>query len=513
MNTAAPSVELSVNETVSLAAADPEFFERVYFPRAVRSANAEGHHRMWAAFENPAYRFVNIKAARGWAKTTKTRIYLARRIAFSLSRTILLLSASQPHATRTIMWLRSQIEPKMGADGELHTSAFAQHFGLKPGRKWNEDDIEILHGIDERPIWVLGMGITGGVRGINFEDYRPDLIVLDDTLNDETSGTKEQRHKMSDLIFGAVRESLAPASEEPNAKMINLQTPLHPEDASMEMAQDPMWHTVEVPCWTLATMDAPIEQQVSSWPERYPTEELRAEKQNAIRTNKLSIFTREKEVRLISVESAAFKPTWLVRRPRVEILRVNSLNVLAIDPVPPPSDKALAKNLVKNDFEAHVVIGAKGGEYMVRDYAVNRGHDPNWSVHTALQLAREHKVSRIIVDATAYQRTLKWMLEQEMKRTGIYFFVKEFPDRRNKYNRITSTLSGISSQGRLIVGDDMVELISQFVEYGPGIAHDDILDALSMALSDIVNPFLELSTDDYTDISAEDEVHPLLRAP
>ena len=205
----APQVELSADEAVRLAAADPEFFERIYFPRAVRSRSAEGHRRMWDAFENPAKRFVNVKAARGWAKTTKTRIFIARRIAFSMSRTILLISASEPHSTRSVMWLRSQIEPKRGSDGQLHRSLFAQHFDLRPGRTWNESDIEIIHGVDDRPIWVLGLGITGGVRGVNFEDYRPDLIVLDDTLNDETAGTKEQRAKLSSLRRSCTAELAA----------------------------------------------------------------------------------------------------------------------------------------------------------------------------------------------------------------------------------------------------------------------------------------------------------------
>jgi hypothetical protein len=72
--------------------------------------------------------------------------------------------------------------------------------------------------------------------------------------------------------------------------------------------------------------------QESSWPERFTSIELRADKKAAIRRNKLSIFAREMECRLVSRETASFRPTWLLIRdyekPR------GCFSVLGIDPGP-----------------------------------------------------------------------------------------------------------------------------------------------------------------------------------
>lgn len=490
----APLVEVSSSELVRLSAADPFFFDRTFFGGAFRQEPAEGHRRMVAAIENPAYRLVNMRCARDWAKTTRARLAIARRVAFGLMRTGFYLGASEDHAARTVRWLKNRIEPKLDGRGNWKKPLYAEIYGLEPGDKWTDTEIEIKHRALDHPIWLKGAGMTGSIRGINFDDYRPDFIVCDDPLTDENTATREQREKTIDLLLGAVHNSLAPVSEEPNAKMLLLQTPLHPEDAEAEATNDPTWHSVIVPCWTPETMDAPLEEQESSWPARYSSETLRADKKSYIARNRLSIWTREKECRLISAETAAFKPEWLNyyedEPPRMTC-------VLSIDPVPPPSEIQLAKNLVGKDYEAHTVVGRFRDEYYLLDYRVNRGHEPNWSAVTALDLALRWRVMRINVETVAYQRVLVGILKQAMIRSGRHWLIKEFKSKQSKYNRITSTFAGIASHGKWRVHPRMIEFIAQWSEY-PRTAHDDLLDSASIGVADLANPYLELDDDEFS---------------
>jgi hypothetical protein len=114
--------------------------------------------------------------------------------------------------------------------------------------------------------------------------------------------------------------------------------------------------------------------------------------------------------------------------------------VLAIDPVPPPSERQKERGLQKKDFEAHYVWTRKGDEYHLCDFDRSRGHDPSWTVATAFRLARQWRVMRIVIDAVAYQRTLKWILDQEMRRHGIYYQVIPVADGMSKFNRIVGTI-------------------------------------------------------------------------
>src|SRR5690606_9118236 len=120
------------------------------------------------------------------------------------------------------------------------------------------------------------------------------------------AATLEQREKMKRLILDAVKNSLAPATEEPNAKLVLLNTPQHVDDVAMAAQSDPDFVTIIRGCWTEETKELPLDQQESAWPERHPTETLRQEKRNAIAANKLSGFLREKECRLVSPETATF---------------------------------------------------------------------------------------------------------------------------------------------------------------------------------------------------------------
>lgn len=474
---------LTLDEVLKLGAVDTEFFMQHWFPKTFRQRSPVFARELWRPLDDPTKRLVNVIASRGFAKTTRLRGFGAKRISYGVSRTILCIGASERDAIRSVQWLRGQVEKN---------TAWSGTFKLRPGKKWEETQIEIQHDGFGHTVWVLAAGITGSLRGINFDDYRPDLILVDDPQTDEMAATQDQREKVTDLLLGAVKNSLAPVVDEPNAKLAMAITPQHTDDVSQQALKDPQWTSVVFPCWTQDTLDLSVDKQESAWPERFPTQQLRDDKLAAIRNNKLSIFAREMECRLISPEQSQFRPSWLNIRANPGSAPRGAMAVLAIDPVPPPSDRQMAKGLQGKDFEAHYVWGRWNGEYHLLDRARNRGHQPSWTVATAFALAHRYQVVRIVIDAVAYQRTLKWILEQEMRKRGIYYSVVPVADGMKKYARITGTLSGLATAGKLWVGPEHTEFIEQFESYGPtygGI--DDDLDASALALQSLANPYLD----------------------
>ena len=486
MEAIAPQTTIPVGELVKLCALDNDLFDRTFFPKTVRQRTPEFHRLLLQPLEDPNVRLVNLRCFRGSAKTSRLRIFTAKRIAYKMSRTILYIGASEGHALRSIQWLRANIEPK----GDRRP-LYSQVYDLRPGRKWQETEIEIVHGTDEdHPIWVLGVGITGNIRGINFDDYRPDLIILDDPLTDENCATHEQREKITDLILGAVKNSLASPVDEPNAKLALAQTPIHRDDAGAQAERDPQWTTATFGCWTPETMGLPIEEQRSIWPEQFPDAMLQADKKAAIARNRLSIFAREMECQLITAESCSFRPEWLqyfTENPQCTTV------VLSIDPVPPPSEIQLAKNLKKKDFEVIHVWGLSKGNYYLLERISMRGHDPSWTLAKTFELAQRWRTTKWIVETVNYQRTLKFLLEQEMARRQVYYQVVSFNSRTAKYQRIIDTLNGPGSQRRIFCRNTDGQFIEQWCAYGPGHAdHDDELDAASMALRELTRPIHEM---------------------
>jgi predicted phage terminase large subunit-like protein len=108
---------------------------------------------------------------------------------------------------------------------------------------------------------------------------------------------------------------------------------------------------------------------------------------------------------------------------------------------------------------------------------------------------RKHRCAKAILDAVNYQRTLKWILEEEMKRRRLYYSIIPIADGMQKFARIVSVLHPLAAGGYLYVPPSASNFIEQFERYPDG-EHDDDLDASALALQELSNPYLEFSSDD-----------------
>lgn len=500
------SPKASISEIVLHAAEDSVFFCQHFFPKVFRQSSPDFHREIWGILDDPSKRYVNLQVMRDGAKTTLLRAYTAKRVAYGLSRTILYIGASEKKALASVRWIKRQIE---------FNKSWAQTFGLQPGKPWTDGELKIEHGTEGHSIWVLGMGISGSVRGINLDDYRPDLIIIDDVVGDDNSATDDQRHKIVDLVLGALKESLSPRSETPDAKMVILNTPRDFEDVSQRALKDTQFASARFGCWTPETEDSPLEEQMSSWPERYPEadwvdergikhEGLRSEKNAAIARNSLSIFAREKECKLITPETSYFREEWIkyfgMGEAEVEPPRHEMRVVYVIDPVPPPSAGQIAKGMRGKDFEAHGVIGLWKGKFFALELVSNRGHDPSWTSATFFELCNRWQPSKVIVESVAYQRTLVWLLREAMKRAARYWLVEEFVDKRHKTDRINQGVKGPASNGQLYLRKKQSSLVSQFIHYpgkNPDGMHEDELEVLAIGLTSLQKGFIGEIQDNY----------------
>ena len=466
---------LDTQQLIHYGAASSGFFCSTFFPNTARMKMPEFSEDVWRRLESRR-RLVSLQMFRGSGKTSTLRMYTAKRIAYGFARTVLYIGKSEGHAIRSISWIRKQVD---------NNRLFADTFKLRAGDKWQDVEAEIYHEAEDTPIWLMAMGMTGSVRGVNRDDFRPDLIVCDDIIDDENAGTEEQREKLETRLYGAIIESLAPASESPDAKLVMLQTPIHRDDASMKTEKDKSWSFARYGCWTPETMNLPINKQKSIWPERWSDEVLQQEKRAAIQRNKLSVFTREKECRITTPELAAFKPDWLQH---FEELPEEGVRVLVLDPVPPPSDKQIEQGLEKKDFECLHVVQRTGDKFYSVHYELSRGHEPTWTISTLFSLYLKYHPQRVVIESVAYQRTLSWLVKQAQEQQKLWFPIKELDDKRSKYNRIVDALAGTGAAGKLFVRYSADALHQQFQDY-PRVSHDDCIETFAIGVAELNTPW------------------------
>ena len=443
-------IAVPLEEAVKLGAADGAFYSEYFFPKTVRQAVPEMHREMWADLDDPLARYVAFKVFRDGAKTTLLRLFTSRRIAYGISHTIVYTSNSEMHAVRSLKWLRRQIE---------YNNTWAHAFGLRRGTKWSDTEIEIIHGVDEYPISVIAVGITGQVRGINLDDYRPDLVVADDVDNEETTGTPEQRKKAADLLFGALMNGLAPRSEAENAKFALLQTPLADGDLIDVACKDPSFRTKIFGCFD--------DYGQSRWESRYPTVELQKEKQAFIQRNQLSLWMREKECKIVGDELASFKKDWLRF---YDQLPDGGFYKIAVDPA--ISD---AKNA---DYFAIVVWYFLGKKRFLVDYHLAKGVMPDQAIANLFGFIFKYHPRQLICETVAFQKVLAWLFRKAMDYHRKYVPVVEHDDKRRKADVILQAYLQYAPQGDLYIKHSHTAFIEAFCTWFPGYAgHDDLLDA------------------------------------
>jgi hypothetical protein len=401
------TLPISPQEAVRLGATSLTRYGRLFFPKTFRQASPQMHDEIGKALTNRDYRYVAIEVFRDGAKTTMLRAFTSQRIAYGISRTILFVSASQGHSILSLRWIKRQVE---------HNRLWAQTFRLRKGSKWTDDHIEIIHEALDTPITLLALGITGQLRGFNIDDYRPDLIICDDTSTDEASNSVDQRGKQTNLVFGALFNSLSPRSEAPDAKAIILDTPKSKFDLIESCESDPEWKFFRFGVFN--------QDGESRWPERYPTAELLAAKEAAIKVGRLAIWMREKECKVIAEELASFRAANLIFW---ETLPEGMTYVIAIDPASSDSKDA--------DDNVVACVGFYRDEVYVVDYKAATGQTPEMVLATVFEFARKWRPLGIVVEAISYQRVLAWYIEKGMREQRVYLPVYQVQDRRRKSDR------------------------------------------------------------------------------
>lgn len=451
-----------LQEIVNLGAVDGLFYSHQWFPQTFRQNSPLFHRDVWDIMDDPMEQFVALEMFRGSAKTTTMRSYVSKRIAYAVSRTMMLVGPEQKHPRRTIRWIMKQVE---------HNEKWASTFGLKKGKKWSEEEIEIIHmGADCR-ISVIAFGMTGSIRGVNLDDWRPDFIGVDDPCDEENTGTEAQREKTEALFFGNLQQSLAPRSESPHSKMVLLQTGLHKKDLINLTHRDRTWKTVKLGIFDKAGK--------SVWEERFPTDELIEKKQAFVERNQLHYWLREMECKIISAETAAFNVTMLKNYKELPA----QMTVFAgIDPA------RETKLTTKAHKAAIVFIGvAKGVVYLLEHWAATQAN-PEMLWNQYLVMAQRWRPLITGVETVAYQKTLEWYFNQRMMQMNTYFTLKPYDDKRKKPDRIRQAYTQRITMGTFQVHIEDTEFREALAEYTDEV-DIDILDAGAIAL-DIATPHI-----------------------
>jgi len=451
------------NKTIQLMKEDLNFFASVVIPDIFTLLFPQIHKEVWALLnqfvDKPKTFFkLVLGLPRGHAKTTLIKLFVVRCILFSTKEFPLITSSTSTRAENVLADIFSMMKSQ-----NIRTL-----FG-----NWESSISQDTQSIKQfmfagRPIILVALGAGTGLRGLNIQNRRPDIIICDDIQTAEDKDSKEVADKLLTWMLGTLFMSKNPSGclyiyignmfSGPNCILAKLK-------ASKE--------------YISFVVGAILADGTAIWPELHSLEDLVADLEHYISLNKSEIFFAEVQNDPDAGVSSVF-------------------NIHAIPDYPFNDNDLITGGCVIIDLS-----GDKPGsdDHAIGYFATIEHRNvfkdlesgqmsPLQAIQTAMQVAYRNNCPYIFIESTAYQASFLFWFNFVCTQNQITGFqLHEIYPREKKVKRILKGFKQLTGGDILLHPCVKTRVIYQASQYKPNKADnkDDILDLignLDFVLSD-----------------------------
>lgn len=388
-------------QTLSYCSISTKFLAQALMPEVFWAGFGNPHDEICAALDDPDVRKVNIRASRGLGKTSLvSRAYLARMVLFRRARYIVYITKSESLAIQKTENLRREL---------LRNRLIRENFGDIRVTGY-EDDFEESF---SKTTWVAGghtlvfpRGLGQPVRGLLFDHYRPDVIVMDDVQEVKELRNERKRQEDFEWLRSDVEEAIDQYSRQ--YKIIFIDTVKHEDALSERLSELPDWYTVTVPICG--------EDRKSRIPDLIPDSVIEERYQSHKLGGTLDQFARETLCKATHGETAPFQREHFKYYDEMEREfreRARELeNVVLVDPARTENPAAAESAIVG------VGVDFQQGAFYVRDI-VSARIPPDQVQDEALGMVRRLNARAIGIERTGLGAWGTWPFENEIRKRGI----------------------------------------------------------------------------------------------
>ena len=406
------------------------------------------HRKLWE-LECSDARWVAVAAPRGHAKSTAgNHAFALANLLFGNDDFALIISSTERMAVAHL---------KLIKDILINNSEMMSAFSAEIVR---DVETELIARVKGREFCVMAFGSEANLRGAIWRQRRPSLIVCDDLENDELVMNPDRREKFWSWFLNAV----LPIGSD-YARFRVLGTILHSAAALERLLNDDTWTSSRF----RAHRDFDDFSEVL-WPEKFPEERLKRERQFYINAGNASGYSQEYLSHPIATLDAFFRPTDL---PPMEDKHYRTPKNFygAVDFAISQKEKA--------DYTAFSVGGMQDdGTLSIVDLARGRWDAPS-IVSKWFELDARWKPEWWIAEEGVIRKVLGPYLNAEMRKRGHYLNIILKTPVKDKLSRATSFQARCRAQGVRFDADSAwyVALELELLSFPRGI-HDDQVDSL-----------------------------------
>ena len=432
------------------------------------------HLELWdlCCSEHP---LVAIAAPRGHGKSTAvSHAYVLASVLFRDRKFVVLVSDTETQATNFLNDLKQDLK-----DNE----DLIDLFQIKGFKKETETDI-IVEMQDGYQFRIVVRGSEQRVRGLKWNQARPDLIVCDDLEGDEQVANKERREKFRRWFEGA----LLPCRAKHGIVRIvgtvmhldSLLNRLMPLDSLKTTHIEPLktYSTHPRPTWKAIRYRAHNEDfSELLWGGQYDAEFFRSKKEHLTEQGIPEIYAQEYLNYPIDESTSYFK--------RDDFQEISSFDLDKIKRSEKELNYYIGCDLAvstadRSDFSVFVIAGIddRGLMYVVD---VRRARlDSLQIVDEFFSLQRRYNPSWFTLEKGTIEKSLGPILRAEMGSRGVYFNLNTSVANKDKQTRARGIQARLRAGAvRFDKGAEWYgELEDEFVRF-PKARHDDQVDALA----------------------------------
>ncbi len=276
-----------VDETILALGRDPVLAHMTLFKHRHPFVMPPFHVDTIKAYHSTHPRILALEF-RGAAKSTIAEECIIVKACLRQHRNFVIIGETEPKAKERLRAIRNEFETNMYIE-EL--------FGSLIGLTWGETKIELSTGI-----MIQAYGRGQALRGSKYLAWRPQFLFCDDLEDEESVLTKESREKTNAWFW----KTLIGAMDNPVSSPIRVAaTPLHEEALAVSLSKLPEWNVINVP---IEYVDAETGERKSSWPDKFPLNEIDQLKSNYHKAGRYNDYMQEYMCEVSDPKTKTFTP-------------------------------------------------------------------------------------------------------------------------------------------------------------------------------------------------------------
>lgn len=422
---------------------------KVLFPDRFTLPFSPLHRIIEELIDDDSVQKVAIAAPRGFGKTSLVNLALpGKKILFRDKKFIVPISNTATQAVLQSENLKREL---------LSNSVINKLFGPVKGTDWTKDMWVTSSGIA-----VMPRGAGQQVRGILYNNDRPDLIICDDLEDPEAVRSEDQRKKLKEWFFADVMNSTDRSKS--TWKIIVIGTILHEDSLLENLLNDKEWKVIR-----LSICD---DNYKSNWPEQISDAGIAKLVQQYREQGLLDTFAREMMNLPVSKEDATFKQEYFRYYEEKDLPKASDLETfIIVDPAKTikiqNADTAIVG--VSIDLQRHAVY--------IRDVVSDKMH-PDQIYKAAFDMADRLGTRTIGVEVTSLNEFITYPIRNEMLKNKRFYEIVELNPRASKEERVAA-LSPFYRMGYIYHKRGVCDKLESQLVMFPRAKLWDIMDALA----------------------------------